>query len=152
FHPNTTSHNFGNMLYEPVNLVTDSFYVAGIIARLDHSMIKYVENPFLMAELRMLWSLIDQRMHDCYVMHVQSHTDLPGLIMEGNQLADFYTMSVVVPNQFEQAKLSHSFHHQNARALKWHFQLTMNQAHSILAACPDCQVLAPLPAKEGVNP
>ncbi|NXK11736.1 PO113 protein, partial [Herpetotheres cachinnans] len=136
---------------EPVNLVTDSFYVAGIIAKLDHSMIKNMENPFLMAELRMLWSLIDQRKRDFYVMHVQSHTDLPDPIMEGNQLADFYTMSAVVPNGFEQAKLSRSFYHQNARALKWQFQLTMTQAHSILTVCPDCQLLAPLPAKR-VNP
>ncbi|NXE16686.1 POK7 protein, partial [Lophotis ruficrista] len=125
---------------EPVNLVTDSFYVAGIVSRLDYSMIKNVDK------------LIDQRKHDFYGMHVRSHTDLLGPIMEGNQLADFYTMPAIVPNRFEQAKLSHSFYHQNARALKRHFQLTMNQACSILAACPDCQLLAPLPAKEGVNP
>ncbi|KFP45423.1 hypothetical protein N324_04408, partial [Chlamydotis macqueenii] len=137
---------------EPVNLVTDSVYGAGIVARLDYSMIKNVDNSFLMAELRMLWSLINQRKNDFYVMHVRSHTDLPGPIMEGNQLADFYTMSAIVPNRFEQAKLSHSFYHQNARALRRYFQLTMTQACSILAACPDCQLLAPLPAKEGVNP
>ena len=55
---------------EPINLVTNSFHVAEIIARLDHSTIKDVENPLLMAELWMLWFLIDQRKHDFYVMHV----------------------------------------------------------------------------------
>ncbi|MCQ4187639.1 hypothetical protein FK515_29140, partial [Klebsiella pneumoniae] len=50
------------------------------------------------------------------------------------------------------AKLSHSFYHQNARALKRRFQLTTTQSRSILAACPGCQLLAPLPAEEGVNP
>ncbi|NXX13606.1 POK7 protein, partial [Podargus strigoides] len=52
----------------------------------------------------------------------------------------------------KQAQLSHSFFHQNARALKQQFHLTMNQARDIVMSCPDCQHFAPLPSKEGVNP
>nr|XP_013796327.1 PREDICTED: endogenous retrovirus group K member 25 Pol protein-like [Apteryx mantelli mantelli] len=61
-------------------------------------------------------------------------------------------MPVVVPNLLEQARLSHSFFHQNARSLKRQFQLPIQQARDIILSCPDCQRVAPMPSKEGANP
>nr|XP_013800955.1 PREDICTED: endogenous retrovirus group K member 11 Pol protein-like [Apteryx mantelli mantelli] len=109
---------------EPVNIVTDSCYATGLV----------------------------QRKHDFYVLHVRSHTDLARPIAEGNQCTDAVAMPVVVPNLLEQARLSHSSFHQNARSLKRQFHLSIQQARDIILSCPDCQQFTPMPSKEGANP
>ncbi|XP_017666583.1 PREDICTED: endogenous retrovirus group K member 25 Pol protein-like [Lepidothrix coronata] len=60
-------------------------------------------------------------------------------------------MVTTVPKVLEQAKLSHQFFHQNACSLKRQFQIK-NQARDIIMSCSDCQQVAPMPSKEGVNP
>ncbi|NWW98550.1 POK18 protein, partial [Caloenas nicobarica] len=133
---------------EPLKVITDPYHAAGILNSLEASFLKEVDNPLLMAELRMLWFLINHRYHDFDAMHIHSHTALSGPLMEGNRRA----MPLIVPKAFEQAKLSHKFFHQNARLLKRQFHITMDQARSILMSCPDCQQFAPMPSKEGVDP
>ncbi|KAJ7405378.1 Pro-Pol [Willisornis vidua] len=86
---------------------------------------------------------------------IRSHTSLPGPIAEGiaDQIAstDIQAQTVTVPSNLEKAKLSHSFFHQNAKSLKKIFKLTFTQARAIIASCPDCQRVTPIPCK-GVNP
>ncbi|NXU15764.1 POK6 protein, partial [Pardalotus punctatus] len=137
---------------EPLNIVTDSPYAANVVFRLESSYLQYVDNQVLFTELRMLWLLINNWRHDFYMLHVCSHTGLPGPIMEGNTCADLAVMPNVVPNKFDQAKLSYDFFHQNARSLQKQFQLTASQAHDILLSCPSCRGIAPAPLAEGVNP
>ncbi|RLV63250.1 hypothetical protein DV515_00018461 [Chloebia gouldiae] len=77
-----------------------------------------------------------------YVMHVRSHTDLPGFIAEGNRRADALAAPVLMaplPDKFEQAKVSHHKFHQNTPGLVRQFQLTRDQAKAIVATCPQCQ-------------
>nr|XP_013796328.1 PREDICTED: endogenous retrovirus group K member 11 Pol protein-like [Apteryx mantelli mantelli] len=69
---------------EPVNVVTDSCYATGVVQRLEASFLCEVSSPLLFAELYTLWTLINHRKHDFYVLHVHSHTDLVGPIAEGN--------------------------------------------------------------------
>ncbi|NXW91577.1 POK18 protein, partial [Alopecoenas beccarii] len=133
---------------EPLKVITDSYYAAGILNCLEASFLKEVDNPLLMAELRMLWFLINHRHNDFYAVHICSHTALSEPLAEGNRRA----MPLIVPKAFEQAKLSHEFFRQNARSLKRQFQITMDQAKSILTSRPDCQQFAPMPSKDGVNP
>ncbi|NXI75263.1 POK7 protein, partial [Rhipidura dahli] len=52
-------------------------------------------------------------------------------------------ISNILPNIFEQAKLSHAFFHQNAQALMWTFRISKDQAKAIISACPDCQLVQP---------
>ncbi|TRZ07748.1 hypothetical protein HGM15179_019361, partial [Zosterops borbonicus] len=73
---------------EPINLVTDSAYVAGIVSRAEQAVLKEIENEHLFRLLSRLIYLISHREHPFYVMHVRSHTDLPGEIAEGNRNAD----------------------------------------------------------------
>lgn len=61
--------------------------------------------------------LINMRKECYFITHVQSHTTLPGQLMEGNRLADKLAGIVVVPSMFEQVWLSHTFFHQKAKAL-----------------------------------
>lgn len=67
-------------------------------------------------------------------------------------MADKMTLTVVLPQRFEQAKLSHDLFHQNAHSLHEEFSLSLEQAKDIVRACPDCQRLAPLPLLQGINP
>lgn len=70
---------------------------------------------------------------------------------EGNRKADQATVVFATPQLFQQVRLSHHFFHQNRRALKKQFQLTVEQARDIILTYPDCQAIAPLP-QIGTNP
>ncbi|NXM62443.1 POK19 protein, partial [Illadopsis cleaveri] len=140
---------------EPFNLVTDSAYVAGVVSRAENSILQEVPNHALFELLAKLVKLISHHKQPFYVMHVRSHTDLPGVIAEGNRRADALAAPVEVtplPNIFAQAWISHQLHHQNAPGLVRGFHLTRDQAKDIVAVCPQCQqnALPPMPA--GVNP
>ncbi|TRZ07286.1 hypothetical protein HGM15179_019822 [Zosterops borbonicus] len=140
---------------EPFNLITDSAYVAGVVSRAENSILQEVDNLAIFELLSKLVKLISHRKQPFYVMHVRSHTDLPGIIAEGNRRADALAAPVEViplPNTFEQAKLSHQLHHQNAPGLVREFRLTRDQAKAIVAACPTCQRNSVPPMPTGVNP
>ncbi|RMC02454.1 hypothetical protein DUI87_20847 [Hirundo rustica rustica] len=135
---------------EPINLVTDSAYVAGVVSRAEQAVLKEIDNEHLFRLLSKLIYLISHREHLFYVMHVRSHTDLPGEIAEGNRQADSLAAPVekaCLPDIFQQAKLSHQQYHQNVPGLIRQFQLTRSQARAIVATCPNCQVQA-MPSME----
>ncbi|RMC20901.1 hypothetical protein DUI87_01754 [Hirundo rustica rustica] len=67
---------------EPFNLITDSAYFADIAQRLGCSVLKEVSNPALFDLLKALWCAIQARVHPYYVLHVRSHTNLPGFVAE----------------------------------------------------------------------
>ncbi|OWK60889.1 putative Pol polyprotein [Lonchura striata] len=145
---------FERFSQEPFNLVTDSAYVADIAQRLGHSVLKEVSNPALFHLLKTLWCAIQARVHPFYVLHVRSHTNLPGFVAEGNVRADRLANPAWVapqPDSLTQAKASHVFFHQNAHTLQKQFQLTATEARGIVESCDDCHALAP-PLQAGVNP
>lgn len=124
-----------------LNLVTDSAYAARIMMRAEASILKEVENSQLYW-LQLLVFSSENRTSPFFGMHIQAHIDLPGFLTEGNREADLLTMPAlqsVLPDKIEQAKLSHSFFHQNASSLILHFGITKAQASGIIAVCPDCQ-------------
>ncbi|NWU26674.1 POK8 protein, partial [Dyaphorophyia castanea] len=140
---------------EPVNVVTDSAYVAGVVSRAEHAVLKEVQNPKIFELLSKLIYLLSHREQPFYVMHVRSHTGLPGFIAEGNERADALAAPVQVtcsPNIFERAKLSHQHFHQNAPALVRQFHLRRDQAKAIVATCPRCSKLSAISLGTGVNP
>lgn len=111
---------------EPLNLVTDSAYVAGIAMRAEHAVLKEVSSPNLHQLISTLSRLISHRKQPYHIMHVRSHTDLPGAIAEGNRRADALAMLVEtahVCDIFAQVKWSHAFYHQKVPALVKMFRL-----------------------------
>lgn len=127
---------------EPLNIVTDSAYVAGLVQRLDNSVLGHVTNERLFGVLKLLWLVIQERQHPYYVLHVRSHMTLPVFIAEGNAQANAAVAGVAigpVPNVKQQAVESHQFFHQGHRVLKRQFRLSNTKARAIVAACPDCQ-------------
>ncbi|RMC21688.1 hypothetical protein DUI87_02556 [Hirundo rustica rustica] len=140
---------------EPINLVTDYAYVAGVVSRAEQAVLKEIDNEHLFRLLSKLIYLISHREHPSYVMHVRSHTDLPGEIAEGNCQADSLAAPVEnarLPDIFQQAKLSHEQYHQNVLGLICQFQLTWSQARATVATCPNFQVQAMPLMGMGVNP
>ena len=140
---------------EPFNLVTDSAYVADIAMRAEHAFIKEVSNPQLCQLISELTQSISSRKQPYHVMHVRSHTDLPGFITEGNRKANALAIpaqSANVPDIFAQAKMSHAFFHQNVPALIRMFKLSKDQAKAIVATCPSCQNYQIPSMGTGVNP
>ncbi|KGL93319.1 hypothetical protein N301_13637, partial [Charadrius vociferus] len=137
----------------PLNLITDSAYVAGIVECAEASVLRNVSRFELFTLLQELIFLLDSRPHPYFVIHVRAHTSLPGFIAEGNQRADMLTLPVqVLPDRVAQAKLSHSFFHQNAGGLKRQFGLTSQQEPNIIDVCPDCQRHSFPSIAGGVNP
>ncbi|NXW51372.1 POK18 protein, partial [Nyctiprogne leucopyga] len=145
-------HAFGLFPDKSLNIIVDSAYVIGIVHHLESAFIREVENKQLFQLLLKLAQLLKTRQHLYFIVHIHSHTNLPGLLTEGNIIADQLTMTVVSTRCFEQDKLVHDFFHQNAHSLWKHFSLTLEQAQEIVQACPDCQHLSPLPILPGTNP
>ncbi|NWU28443.1 POK8 protein, partial [Dyaphorophyia castanea] len=140
---------------EPLNLVTDSAYVAGVVARAENAILKEISNEHLFRLLSKLVYLVSHREQPFFVMHVRSHTDLPGLVAEGNETADVLAAPVEIARMlkiFEQAKLSHQMYYQNAPGLVHQFHLTRSQAKAIVGMCPSCQRSALSSLGTGVNP
>ncbi|RMC03509.1 hypothetical protein DUI87_20708 [Hirundo rustica rustica] len=133
---------------EPFSLVTDLAYVAGVVSRADQAVLSEVSNTALFNLLSKLGNLFSHREQQFYVMHIGSHTNLPGFIAEGNRKADALAVPVemaALPNIFGQAKISHQLFRQNAPGLVHQFHPTQEQARAIVSMCPSCQ-LHTLPA------
>ncbi|RMC19299.1 hypothetical protein DUI87_03906 [Hirundo rustica rustica] len=138
-----------------LGLEIDSAYVAGVVSRAEQAVLSEVSNSTLFNLISKLVNLISHREQQFYVMHIRSHTDLPGFIADGNRRADALAVPVEMaplPDIFGQAKISHELFHQNAPGLVPQFHLTREQARAIVAMCPSCQQHA-LPAlSAGANP
>lgn len=137
----------------PINIVTDSAYVANLVQNIENSCLKDVNNPLLYSLMHTLLRLLNNRKTSYFIVHIRAHTALPGPLVEGNRRADALTLvAQVVPNVFEQARLSHAFYHQTARAIKKQFSLSRRQAKDIIATCPECQKDSLSSTASGVNP
>ncbi|KFW86787.1 hypothetical protein N305_06572, partial [Manacus vitellinus] len=139
---------------QPVNIITDSAYVANLLSRLDQTVLSSVDQRKLFTVLLELWTTIQQRTTPYFVLHIRSHTTLPGFFTEGNAKADALVSAIALgptPNIHQQALLSHQFFHQSSTALRRQFGITQAAARSIVAACPDCQGTY-IPIYFGTNP
>ncbi|NWV34423.1 PO113 protein, partial [Grantiella picta] len=122
----------------PLNLVTDSAYAADITKHLDCTLLREVNNVALFSLLQTLWNAIQAQVYPYYILHIRSHTKLPGFITEGNARADMLASPAWMapqPDKIAQAKASHDFFQQNAHTLQKQFQLTPAGARDIVSAC-----------------
>lgn len=85
---------------EDVNIVAASYYVVGIIQRIPDSFLKDVSNKALFQLLLKLSQIISQRTHLIFIMHLRSHTKLPGPLVEGNARADTLTLPAILTQHF----------------------------------------------------
>ncbi|XP_072715643.1 KRAB-A domain-containing protein 2 [Ciconia boyciana] len=142
-----------NWINIPLNVVTDSMYVAGVVPRLEDALLRETTNPRLGNLFVKLRSVLGQRTAACCIIHIRSHQLDIGL-GQGNQLADSLVSPVChVPpmDKFQQARQSHENFHQNAKGLRRQFNVTENEAKGIIQACPKCGNHGP-GIGSGVNP
>lgn len=101
---------------QAVNIVTDSTYVANLTKKLDKVVLSETDHRPLFQVLLELRNTIQQRTEPYFVLHICSHTPLPGFFTEGNAVADALVANaaLTVPNRRQQAILSHQFYHQGA--------------------------------------
>lgn len=137
-------------LDQPLNVVTDSLYVAGVLHRIEDARIRETKNPRLNDLFRQLQTAIQQRQKPYAVIHIRSHMWNQGL-GEGNQRADQLVATVIPLSDFVKAREAHSMFHQNAKGLRQQFGITLNEAKGIVRACPDCSHHGP-GLGIGVNP
>ncbi|RMC05589.1 hypothetical protein DUI87_17674 [Hirundo rustica rustica] len=139
----------------PFKLITGSAYVAGVVSKAEQAVLSEVSNAELFNLLSKLVNLISHREQQFYVMHIRSHTDLPGFITKGNRKADALAASMEMaplPDIFGQAKISYQLFHQNAPGLVRQFHLSPEQAWAIVSMCPLCQQHAFPALSAGANP
>ncbi|NXW51656.1 POK18 protein, partial [Nyctiprogne leucopyga] len=130
---------------QSLNIVTDSQYVCNMVQRIDGALLRGVNKQALFGLLKRLWFAISERHFPFYILHVCSHTMLPGFITERNCHADLLTAPAwasPVPDIAQQAIRSHQFFHQGARALAGQFGVSITTTKDIIASCPDCQNVA----------
>lgn len=103
---------FQRFPHTPLNVVTDSAYVADITWRLDRTILKEINNAQLFSLLKTLCLTIQSRICPYYILHIRSHTNLPGFVTEGNARADMLASPAWMapqPDTVAQAKASHDF-------------------------------------------
>ncbi|RMC03572.1 hypothetical protein DUI87_19747 [Hirundo rustica rustica] len=124
---------------EPINVVTDSLYVAGVVAQIEDAFIKEVRNQRLYQLLMQLNKAVHQREQPYAVIHIRSHKWNIGL-GEGNQRADeLVSTAITVPlPQHVLAQEAHSIFHQNAKGLQKEFHISHTEATAIVRSCPIC--------------
>lgn len=141
---------FGQWSTKALNVISDSMYVTGIVARIEDARIKDCQNKRLFDLLRQLQGHVQQREKEYCILHIRSHKWGEGL-GEGNERAD-HLVTVTAPlSDFVKARESHSMYHQNAKGLYSQFRITMDEARGIVRACPSCSHHGP-GLGIGVNP
>ncbi|KAF2977684.1 hypothetical protein EK904_000291, partial [Melospiza melodia maxima] len=64
-----------------VNIVTDSVYVANLVKQLDQDVLYNVKEKPLFVMFLKLWTVIHNQKHSYFIMHIRSHTSLPGFFV-----------------------------------------------------------------------
>ena len=134
---------------EEFNLYSDSQYVVRLFPHIETAILP--ENKTAIFHLlTKLQQQIWRRSRAYFIGHIRAHSGLPGPLSALNDLADSLT-KVTVASAFEEARASHSLHHQNATALRYQFQIPRDSAREIVRSCSHCPTtINSLPM--GVNP
>lgn len=122
---------------EPVNIVTDSLYVVGVVSRIEDAWVKEVQNKRLYEVFLQLARAVKSRVRPYAIMHIRSHKSEQGL-GEGNSRADRLVSLSVPMSPFHIAREAHSNFHQNARGLQKQFKISKVDATAIVRSCPVC--------------
>ncbi|NWV63786.1 POK8 protein, partial [Malurus elegans] len=122
----------------PFNLIADSAYVTRIFLRMPEVSLHFVNTADITLLLVDLISPICSRRTTFFVMHIHSHANLPGPLMEGCAHADRLMVAVISNQTFTAASEFHASFHQNAAALSKDYGISMSQAHVIVNVRLDC--------------
>jgi hypothetical protein len=111
-----------------LNIVSDSAYVVGRFPAIETALISTIHK--VMKTLSTLQHLIQTRTYPLYVTHIGAHSNLPGPLVRGNDIADKLTCTV-----FSFLKKEHQHLHTNANRLHVHYKIPLHTAHDIVKSC-----------------
>ncbi|NXO04527.1 POL1 protein, partial [Rhinopomastus cyanomelas] len=114
----------------PCNVFTDSAYVARLLLRMDK------EGPPSMTVASLLEEALVARSAPVTILHVHSHSEVPGFFPTGNTVADKVAGMQVYTLQA--ACDLHSTLHIGARALARVCWIPLLSAREVIHACPHC--------------
>uniref|UniRef100_A0A8C2U3S0 Uncharacterized protein n=1 Tax=Coturnix japonica TaxID=93934 RepID=A0A8C2U3S0_COTJA len=126
----------------PCNVVTDSAFVAKLLLRMGNEGVPSTEIAFLLEEA------LAFRSAPVAILHVRSHSEVPGFFTTGNAMADRVAGGQVFTLQ--KARDLHSTLHIGARALSRTCSIPLSAARDVVQTCPHCNSAPVLGA--GVNP
>lgn len=124
----------------PLNVISDSLYVVGIVNRIEDASLRDVKNERLAELLISLQHAIEQRTEPYAMIHIRSHQWEEGL-GEGNARADRLVASVsreAPLSPFCRAREAHAIFHQNAKGLAKAYRISRADAQAIVKSCPIC--------------
>ncbi|TRZ07938.1 hypothetical protein HGM15179_019169 [Zosterops borbonicus] len=101
---------------DPINIVSDSLYIIGVVERMEWALLKEVQNRWLWQLFLQVWQLLNSRRRDYFITHRQSHSGLMEGLTLGNEKADQLVAPLwasASPNidKFAQARMAHEFFH-----------------------------------------
>jgi len=141
---------FLNWPLQPLNVVSDSLYVVGLVEGVEDARVRELSNQRLYELLTTLQRAIAIRRERYSIIHIRSHKWQEGL-GEGNQRADDLVAVSVPVDRLVQEQEAHATFHQNARGLHQLYKISLNEARGIVRACPSCSNFGPVLGL-GVNP
>ena len=134
---------------EEFNLYSDSQYIVRLFPHIETAVLP--ENKTTIFNLlsnsqQQIW----KRNKIFFIGHIRAHSGLPGALNAFNDLANLLTRNTVA-SVIEEARASHSLHHQYATALRYQFHIPRETAREIVCFClhfPTVYNILPM----GVNP
>ena len=85
-----------------LNIITASLYVTGIIQQMKDLFLRKL-TTLLCLHSSSEFYVISHRTLPYFIMHIRSHSKLPGPLTEGNRKADQATVAFATPQLFQQA-------------------------------------------------
>lgn len=73
---------------QPLNMVTDTQYVVYVVKHIEEAIVKELNDQNLLSLFLSLQSLIDKLHHLLFITCIYSHSNLPGPLTLGNEIAD----------------------------------------------------------------
>uniref|UniRef100_A0A7N4V336 Uncharacterized protein n=1 Tax=Sarcophilus harrisii TaxID=9305 RepID=A0A7N4V336_SARHA len=134
-----------------INIISDSAYSVGVVQRIATAQIKFVASNIYQL-FKELQEQVRKHPGKIYILHVHSHSGLPGPIFDGNSKADSLLTMLANTPLFQEAQESHFKYHQAARALRLQFGITREEARSIVKACTACLPFHAPTLPPGKNP
>lgn len=99
---------------EFINVVSDSQYAVSLLNRMENAKIGKITTPQIAELTLQFFGLLASRTHLIWCTHMKSHTNIPGIFVEGNSVIDKAVSGALSLQGFDAARKAHDFFHQSA--------------------------------------
>ena len=130
-----------------LNIISDSQYAIQIKQIIETiSLPKASSKSSIITMLSQLQNILRLCSAPFYIIHIRSHSKLPGPLAKGNDSINSLLIAFFTSYEF------HQLAYINIHGLMNKFQLSRQEARNIVSACPMCTLTHHIPTATGVNP